>query len=466
MANIKPVFLTDAMIRKLKRPSRQLEEIRDSSTLILRNFPDGAKVFAWRFIDHHAGGKKQRIDYGSYPAVSLEQARHIHGLMTAARKDGKDIMSNSVKIEILKQVLGDDAVKMEARPEGMTLNEVYDKFIKDYVEPNNIEPRPYRRIKNHILPKLGEEVVDAIPEETMKKFMLAFQEGRTKTTISDTIRFAVSMCNYAKQHFWINTNPFAELGVKRKNKVRRIYYTMEEIRTLLLNPDDLELGKDYHLIHKSILLSGCRISEVMEAEIKEFDFLGGIWTIPPERLKNQKRKEEDEKEPLELPMSRQLEAIIKEAIQEYGNDTHVFGTKKLQYIDGVWRRGKTGSSSQRNYRDYINPYREHYGVGGKTNHDLRRTIETTLNNLGVPSDVTTAMTGHSRTGMKRTYNHAGQLHALRTGFQMYADFIDFLCEREVIYCRLFKAQKPSLEFKEIIETFNFQKYLVSGFDFA
>lgn len=112
---------------------------KQHSTLILRNFPDGAKVFAWRFIDHHAGGKKQRIDYGSYPAVSLEQARHIHGLMTAARKDGKDIMSNSVKIEILKQVLGEDAVKMEARPEGMTLNEVYDKFIKDYAEP--LKPR-------------------------------------------------------------------------------------------------------------------------------------------------------------------------------------------------------------------------------------------------------------------------------------------------------------------------------------
>ncbi|MGO0308777.1 hypothetical protein ACTL6P_19680 [Endozoicomonas acroporae] len=48
-------------------------------------------------------------------------------------------MSNSVKIEILKQVLGEDAVKMEARPEGMTLNEVYDKFIKDYAEP--LKPR-------------------------------------------------------------------------------------------------------------------------------------------------------------------------------------------------------------------------------------------------------------------------------------------------------------------------------------
>lgn len=54
-------------------------------------------------------------------------------------------MSNSVKIEILKQVLGEDAVKVEALPKGMTLNEVYDKFIKDYVEPNNIEPRPYRQ---------------------------------------------------------------------------------------------------------------------------------------------------------------------------------------------------------------------------------------------------------------------------------------------------------------------------------
>ena len=86
-------------------------------------------------------------------------------------------MSNPVKIEILKQVLGEDAVKVEALPEGMTLNEVYDKFIEDYVEPNNIEPRPYRRIKNHILPKLGEEVVDAIPEAIMKNFMKGFQDA-------------------------------------------------------------------------------------------------------------------------------------------------------------------------------------------------------------------------------------------------------------------------------------------------
>ncbi|WP_067583493.1 tyrosine-type recombinase/integrase [Endozoicomonas ascidiicola] len=457
------VFLTDASIRKMKRP-KQLKETRDSSGLVLRHFTDGAKVFGWRFVDHHAGGKRQRIEYGSYPFLSLEKARLVHGLMVAARKEGKDIMSNAVRAIVLKEALGDDAPEIEQ--EGMTLSLLYKKYMDNFVEPNKIGPRPYRRIKNHIIPVLGNEVVDAIPRSKMKQFMIDFRSNNSEITVADTIRFAVTMCNYGKKNFWIDSNPFSELDVKRKNTKRKVYYTMEEIRTLLLNSDQIKLSKDYQLIHKATLLSGCRIGEVIDAEIREFDFEGGLWTIPPERLKNQKRLDQAEKEPLELPMSQQLEDTIREAIKEFGNDTHVFGSKKNEFIDGRWQqRGKIGSSSQRNYRQYINPYREHYGVRHKTNHDLRRTIETTLNNLGVPSDITTAMTGHSKKGIKGVYNHGRQLHALRAGFQMYADFIDFLCERDVVYCRLFKAQKVSPEFKEILKTFNFHDYLLAGFDF-
>ena len=57
------------------------------------------------------------------------------------------------------------------------------------------------------------------------------------------------------------------------------------------------------------------------------------------------------------------------------------------------------------------------------------------------------MTGHSRKGMSKTYNQAKQIHVMRTAFQMWADFIDFICDREETYAIYFEEQRPSRELK-------------------
>ncbi len=459
----KAEYLTDVKLRKMKTP-KELVEIRDSSGVIFRHFTDGKKVFGWRFVNQHAKGKKDRIEYGAYPFLSLEHARQIHTLTVSARQHGEDILDNSVRAKIYKEVMGDKVpIKHQA---GMTLTELFDRYIKEYIEANDIGPRPYNRIKNHVLPKFGDHIAETIPVKEIQAFVIEMRADvtKTETTVVDTIRLTSNMYNFAIKQFWINKNPFAELGMKRKKGIRKTYYSMIEIKRLLLNPDSVELGYDYHLLHKAILFSGCRRTEIMHAEIKEFDFDGGIWTIPADRLKNQQRLDEDDKEPFQLPMSEQFASVIKEAIQGFGNDTHVFGGKTNGFIEGRWQKAKTGSASERNFYNYIKPYREHYGVGDKNNHDLRRTLETTLNNLGVSKDITTAMTGHSKQGMDAVYNQAQQIHVMRTAFQLYADFIDFLCANDDTYCHVFKSQKLCPELRKIYQTFNYQTYLVTIFD--
>ena len=156
---------------------------------------------------------------------------------------------------------------------------------------------------------------------------------------------------------------------------------------------------------------------------------------------------------------------IQHAVKVHGNETHVFGAKPLVFTKGLgWHRPKSGAASSRNYHNYISPYREHYGVGHKNNHDFRRTIETVLGNLNVSKDITTAMTGHSRSGMSAIYNQAKQIHILRCAFQLYADFLDFMFENGAEYQEAFESQLPGRHLKKIYQTFNFSEYLVSSME--
>ncbi len=451
--------LSDAKIRTFKTPEKETI-LRDSSGLLLRIFPNGRKRFGWRFIDKHRN-RRSRIEYGDYPDLSLDYARQLHQLSVAARKNGKDILDNEVRSNIYKKVMGEDAI-IEHQP-GMTFSQLVNDYYNKHIKPNNINPNAYNRIKNHLLPVFKNDKAESIPIAKIQGFVKGMRESGniTETTIADTIRFAVIMYNHAVRQFWINNNPFSAVTIERQKSVRKEYYTMGEIKTLLTNPDDIKIGKDFYLIQKALILSGVRRSELMHAEIKEFDFDSEIWTIPAERLKNQKGRTQSQKEPLKLPMSKQFIKTIQEAVDGFGNDTHVFGSKQNAFIDNRWQRQKTGPSSDRNYHNAITEYRRYYQLGHKINHDFRRSIETTLGNLGVSSDITSIMTGHSKSGIKAVYNQASLMLLMRVAFQLYADLIDFFCEADNKYLQAFDHQKLCRQLSEIYQKYHFNVYQLS-----
>ncbi|MGI9279428.1 MAG: tyrosine-type recombinase/integrase [Endozoicomonas sp.] len=458
--------LTDVAIRNKKPESKETTMV-DMSGLICRIFPSGRKAFCWRYMDHHRNRQQSRIEYGDYPDRSLEDARRIHlsaKSAKSARKNGQDIKDPSVLNQIIKEVVKDSANFVPLLKE-YTLSDLVADYFKGHIEKNNIGPRPYNRIKKHVEPVLGHYSADHVPAEEIKQLITHLRDNNQKDrTIFDTVRFTVSMYRWGIAHFKCKTNPFEPYSIKAKRKIRTSYYPMHELRTLLTNPEDFPIKKDFYLMQKALILSGTRRTQVLEAEINEFNFENGNWTIPPERVKNQNMlKDDEEKVPFIIPMSTQLMATVQEAISLFGNDRHVFGSKRTLFIDKQWQRVKGGSSSPRHYNYEIKAFREHYGITNRTNHDLRRTLETNLTNLGVSESITTAMTGHSRKGMSKTYNQAKQIHVLRTAFQMWADFIDFICEKDQTYAIYFEEQRPSHELKDIYTTFKFNDRIIDTF---
>ena len=456
------INFSDAKIRTAKAKDKEWRLV-DQDGLICRIFSSGRKSFCWRYQDAFNQKKLSRVEYGDYPDRSVADAKAIHQGVKSARNNGKDVKNPEILSSIIQSVTGMES-PIPIHSGKILFCELVDRFFREHIEKNNIGPRPYNRIKNHLLPVFKDYPAEGIPDQTIKDFIAKKRlAGMKERTLSDAIRFTCSMYEWAEKYYIVDGCPFQKFKSKRPNKFRKQYYSTTELRTLLLNEDQLSISKDNLLIQKGLILTGCRRTELIHAEISEFDFGTGFWTIPPERVKNQNMLPEDQdKTPFILPMSTQFSETIREAISYCGNTTHIFGSKKKVFLNGAWETAPTGILSDRNYNNYIGSYRKHYGVHNRTNHDLRRTLETHLTNLGVNPSITTAMTGHSREGMSQIYNQAQQIHVLRTCFQLWADFLDLLCESDPVYARNFDNQIPSKELKAIYESFNFNHRLTSS----
>ncbi len=457
--------LTDPKLRKTKPPEKGEIILTDTSGLTCRIRYTGQRTFGWRYRDAFKDGKLSRVEYGDYPARSLADARDIHKAVKAARSNGEDVKQLDILNRIIATIISNHAEQQAVHEDGLRFESLVNQFFDDYIRTNDIDERSYNRIKNHVLPTFKHHNADKIPETEIKQWIKdkrSAGKGVSTKTLNDTLRFTNAMYTWAIDNHLCAQNPFLPFKPKRTDASRDVFYTAQEVRILLRNDEDYSISDDNLYIQKGLLLTGTRSSELIHAKVSEFNFNTGLWTIPASRLKNQKRI--TDKKDFQLPMSTQFSILIQEAIAKFGNSEYVFGSKQLVVIDGIRQKKPTGVLSDRNWRNYIRDYRSHYNIADRINHDWRRTLETHLSDLFVPDHITTAMTGHSRKGMKKVYNRAQQLIAFRIAFQLWADFIDFIRLSNPEYAIAFDDKVMGKELKEIYSQFNFNQKLIAAFE--
>jgi integrase len=131
---------------------------------------------------------------------------------------------------------------------------------------------------------------------------------------------------------------------------------------------------------KLLMLTGTRRSEVFDADRSEFDLKTREWVIPAERAKNGL--------PHIVPLSAQAIAVIK-SIPE------TKGSAKLFPADGNPERSASGFSKARDrFRTSLDKMLERTDGERWTLHDIRRTVATGLQRLGVRFEVTEAVLNH------------------------------------------------------------------------
>lgn len=154
-----------------------------------------------------------------------------------------------------------------------------------------------------------------------------------------------------------------------------------------------------------IMHTALRRSEAIKAKIKEIDFDEAIWTIPAERMKNNRDHI--------VPLSPTLFSILKEWIYMLPDNP-----------DGWLFPNKSNT----NYVYLSSPWAliQDAGYGGiMTIHGVRKIFSTNLNELNTFSrDAIEMQLGHKPAGVRGTYNKALYLEERRRIMLYYSHFLE------------------------------------------
>ncbi|HAZ4126742.1 TPA: tyrosine-type recombinase/integrase [Escherichia coli] len=307
--------LTSAKIRTLK-PSDKPFKVSDSHGLYLRVKPGGSRHW---YLKYRISGKESRIALGTYPAISLSDARQ--------QREGIRKML-ALNINPVQQRA---AVRGSRTPEKVFKNVALAWHKSNRKWSQNTADRLLASLNNHIFPVIGNLPVSELKPRHFIDLLKGIEEKGLLEVASRTRQHLSNIMRHAVHQELIDTNPAANLGGVTTPPVRRHYPALPLERV----PELLERIGAYHqgreLTRHAVLLMlhvFIRSSELRFARWSEIDFTNRVWTIPATREPiigvRYSGRGAKMRMPHIVPLSEQSIAILKQIKDITGNNELIF----------------------------------------------------------------------------------------------------------------------------------------------
>lgn len=307
--------LTSAKIRTLK-PSDKPFKVSDSHGLYLRDKPGGSRHW---YLKYRISGKESRIALGTYPALSLSDARQ--------QREGIRKML-ALNINPVQQRA---AVRGSRTPEKVFKNVALAWHKSNRKWSQNTADRLLASLNNHIFPVIGNLPVSELKPRHFIDLLKGIEEKGLLEVASRTRQHLSNIMRHAVHQELIDTNPAANLGGVTTPPVRRHYPALPLERL----PELLERIGAYHqgreLTRHAVLLMlhvFIRSSELRFARWSEIDFTNRVWTIPATREPiigvRYSGRGAKMRMPHIVPLSEQCIAILKQIKDITGNNELIF----------------------------------------------------------------------------------------------------------------------------------------------
>jgi integrase len=176
---------------------------------------------------------------------------------------------------------------------------------------------------------------------------------------------------------WCDVNPVVGTNKMEGESERKRALTDNEIATIWLKAPD----NSYGTILKLLLLTGCRRDEIGGLKWNEVDLNARTITIPGSRTKNGEQHV--------IPLSDTAMSILAGIARRDGYE-HVFGRTLAAGFSG-WSSAKAEFDALVKLDDWVV-------------HDLRRTVRTGIDKLGILPHICEAVLNHLPPKLVRTYN--------------------------------------------------------------
>ena len=298
--------LTDIAVKNAKPSDKQIK-LSDGKGLYLLVHPNGSKYWqaAYRF-----DGKQKVFSIGTYPAVSLAEARTSLLEMKSLLASGIDPLQQKKAVKAEER--GDFTFEAVVARDWHKKMSVSERWIPQHSE------RILNSLINHLFPALGSKDITKL---TTRDLLLPLRKIEVKgqhETASRLKQRITAIMRYAVQEDMITHNPANELGGTLITPKRTHYpaLELEQIPDLLARIDAYNGRRLTVLALKLTMLVFIRSSELRFARWPEIDFKNALWVIPPERdeIENVRFSERGSKMriPHYVPLCKQAIKILEE----------------------------------------------------------------------------------------------------------------------------------------------------------
>ncbi|MGZ9897037.1 tyrosine-type recombinase/integrase [Shewanella gaetbuli] len=381
--------LTDAKLNKYlgKEQERQLT-LADGLGLSARISRVGGITWLFRFrLPTEAN--QVWLSLGSYPALSLKSARTERDKCRAWIANGKD-----PRFEY--------RIDKEESLKPLTVKDALEHWLDKYADRKRVNAMKHRQqFQRWILPQVGHLPIASISK---RQWLACFENRAAQYPVAAgyvlrNIQQALKFCS--KRGYEINKDifelDFEAIGAsKQAKRSRRLVdeSSWDEFKQLVNWIEQGNLQPYYRALLTVLISFGCRTQEVRLSKIDEWDFDAMIWTVPPEHNKTSAKDMErgatgEIKRPIPLSMRAFLQGLVNSSANGY-----LLGELKSSPAVSAWG-GKLWQRLGHQSKWHL--------------HDLRRTVATGMNDLGVSPHVVESLLGHSIQGIAGIYNRSQYL---------------------------------------------------------
>jgi integrase len=408
--------LTDAHIKALPIRAKRYAEFFGLGFGV-RVTPDGSKTFVYYFRHE---GRKRSMSLGTYPALSLAEARKRHRThLRRVEEDGIDAASEAQQAKA-EAIADAQAADRKAR-NAATFRDVFDHWQRVDLTLSEDEDGERQGRKDggasvraqfdrHVFGKLGDMPIREVGRAALLELVDNTKAAGKRRTAHHLFANLRQMLDFAVEREHIDRNPLAALRTRKivgKPKARDRALADWETTRLLQRLPIVGLHVVTVLALRFVLATGQRPDEVAGMRKAELHEGGTLWRIPPGRYKTNMEQL--------VPLSKYAQDLLAEAARYNGDSEHVFpsptnkpATLGVPAVDRPIDRHSLSKAIARKLgtavaKDAI-PAQGELGIARFVPHDLRRTMRTGLAALGVPDHIGEKVLGHRLSGVLAVYN--------------------------------------------------------------
>jgi integrase len=387
--------LTDKKLRAIYGvPCPKPFKLADGAGLMIRVTSKGAISWAFKY---RLGGRESEaivLTIGRYPDMSLKEAREVRERCRSWLSSGKDPRMQFT-------------LTMEESLKPVTVQEAIEYWIREYAEENraNVE-RHKAELRKHIYPYIGKM---ALSDCETRYWLECFDRMKKKAPVA--AGYVFQMCKQALKfcrvrRYAVSTAledlTIPDVGKKQAKKDRVLSDKEAGDLWAAVTAADRFLPYYTYLL-KIVTVFGCRTQEARLSGWNEWDMDAWIWTVPKEHSKGGER--------IVRPVPEAMRPFIERLYDETKSSGYLLGAVKKSEAVSQWGRSvykKLGHSE------------------AWTLHDLRRTLATHMNNMGIAPHVVEQLLGHSMPGVMAIYNRSLYLPEKLDALNKWCDRLDLL----------------------------------------